>query len=280
MKFRFLISLFPLLAACAVDSSSPTGEGDRGALGKADLVGSCEHKGEPLCGGKGKGNCWCDDACVDFGDCCSDADEVCGIEPPPPEGQACGGLLGLQCDEDEFCSYGEDDFCGFADATGECVQRPDACIALFDPVCGCDGNTYGNSCNAASAGVSVAHDGECEQQGEFCGGFAGIPCPEGEECVDDPNDDCDPENGGADCGGICIPSEPKPFCGGFGNFPCPEGMQCVDDPDDDCDPNNGGADCGGVCIPAADCAPIICALFCENGFQTDENGCPICACNE
>jgi hypothetical protein len=38
----------------------------------------------------------------------------------------------------------------------------------------------------------------------FCGGFAGIKCKGGKLCVDDPTDDCDPKNGGADCGGICV----------------------------------------------------------------------------
>lgn len=37
----------------------------------------------------------------------------------------------------------------------------------------------------------------------FCGGIAGFPCPDGMQCVDDPDDSCDPKNGGADCGGIC-----------------------------------------------------------------------------
>jgi hypothetical protein len=38
----------------------------------------------------------------------------------------------------------------------------------------------------------------------FCGGFAAIACPVGYTCVDDPADGCDPENGGADCGGVCV----------------------------------------------------------------------------
>jgi hypothetical protein len=37
-----------------------------------------------------------------------------------------------------------------------------------------------------------------------CGGFAGLPCPDGFTCVDDPRDDCSPCRGGADCGGICV----------------------------------------------------------------------------
>jgi hypothetical protein len=39
---------------------------------------------------------------------------------------------------------------------------------------------------------------------QFCGGFAGIACPKGYTCEDDPNDGCNPATGGADCGGICV----------------------------------------------------------------------------
>jgi hypothetical protein len=38
---------------------------------------------------------------------------------------------------------------------------------------------------------------------QMCGGIAGFQCPEGQVCVDDPTDNCDPANGGADCIGIC-----------------------------------------------------------------------------
>lgn len=37
----------------------------------------------------------------------------------------------------------------------------------------------------------------------MCGGIAGIPCPGAGTCVDDPSDECDPQQGGADCGGLC-----------------------------------------------------------------------------
>ena len=39
----------------------------------------------------------------------------------------------------------------------------------------------------------------------LCGGIAGFQCPTGLRCLDDPADNCDPNNGGADCGGICVP---------------------------------------------------------------------------
>jgi hypothetical protein len=50
-----------------------------------------------------------------------------------------------------------------------------------------------------------------------CGGFAGLPCGANEECIDDPSDSCDPNKGGADCDGICVPKAtecgPKVTCG-------------------------------------------------------------------
>jgi len=157
-----------------------------------------------------------------------------------------------------------------------------------------------------------------------CGGLAGIPCPGAGKCVDDPSDGCDPNNGGADCGGICqcfplpcpsnAPFNPDPsvcacvtktpvqHCGGIAGIPCPGGGKCVDDPSDGCDPNNGGADCGGICqcIETVSCiigdvfdsspgvcacvpkapttCPPVCDIFCTYGNVPDANGCPTCAC--
>jgi len=51
--------------------------------------------------------------------------------------------------------------------------------------------------------IAACVDDDGLPAGPFCGGIAGLPCPGSGMCVDDPSDDCDPELGGADCGGMC-----------------------------------------------------------------------------
>jgi hypothetical protein len=75
--------------------------------------------------------------------------------------QSCGSRGLGSCDDDSFCSFPAGADCGRADAPGVCVRRPEICLQIFQPVCGCDGETYSNTCTANSARVSVEHDGEC-----------------------------------------------------------------------------------------------------------------------
>jgi hypothetical protein len=77
-------------------------------------------------------------------------------------GAICGGFIGTQCDAGQYCDYPPEMACGIADGSGVCKVIPDACTAQADPVCGCDGKTYGNACLAASNGVSVLSKGACK----------------------------------------------------------------------------------------------------------------------
>ncbi len=48
----------------------------------------------------------------------------------------------------------------------KCVENinPDCfCILIFDPVCGCNNQTYGNACQAACAGIPKVKKGECKK---------------------------------------------------------------------------------------------------------------------
>jgi hypothetical protein len=179
--------------------------------GAADQTGTCEPRAEfctlqfdPVCG--------CDDRT--YGNACEAAQAGISVasegECQSPGGQSCGGDLpgGSQtCGAGEFCNFAPDAICGFADATGTCQPTPEACILIFDPVCGCDGRTYGNACEANSFGVSVASEGECEGgAGNGCGGLLGLTCAEGEFCDFAPGDFC----GFADATGTC--RETPEFC--------------------------------------------------------------------
>jgi hypothetical protein len=78
---------------------------------------------------------------------------------------------------------------------------------------------------AEESAEEVGTDSAASKDGQFCGGFGGIACPAGYTCVDDPSDTCDPRNGGADCGGICVKAA--------------RATETVDTTDD------GAKDCGG-----------------------------------
>jgi hypothetical protein len=61
------------------------------------------------------------------------------------------------CDEESFCLYPQ----GLCAPPGRCARRDVLCLAIVDPVCGCDGQTYSSACIAQQMGVSVLHRGAC-----------------------------------------------------------------------------------------------------------------------
>ncbi len=81
--------------------------------------------------------------------------------PCEPSADAfCGGIAGTVCADGFYCLFAEGS-CGSSDQSGVCDEIPEVCTEIFQPVCGCDGETYANDCFAATAGVSVASEGEC-----------------------------------------------------------------------------------------------------------------------
>ena len=85
-------------------------------------------------------------------DCHTDSDCQSTKEYCMYEGSTNSNLASLKVGSFDACSSNQ---------VGKCTVKPEFCIEIYAPVCGCDGETYGNFCFASMEGVNLAYEGNC-----------------------------------------------------------------------------------------------------------------------
>lgn len=103
-----------------------------------------------------EGNCWIE--CVPDEPGAPDECEACFMEAQE-RAEACFDAPNL--DPDACREESEEAFAACEQLCGFDEPEPCACPDVWAPVCGEDGETYGNACAAECSNTPIAHEGEC-----------------------------------------------------------------------------------------------------------------------
>ena len=185
-----------------------------------------------------------------------------------PVPKACGARAGNTCASNEYCAYTEGLYCGGADAEATCRPRPEVCDAIYSPVCGCDGQSYANSCEASRAGSGVMSSGACSGSAHSCV-VGGVTYPDGTGNIpaDDGCNICSCTDGRLACTKKACPA-PK-ACGGFAGFTCAATEYCAYVEGQLC----GAADASATCQRRPDACLTNVAPVCACDGKTYSNAC-------
>ena len=184
----------------------------------------------------------------------------------------CGPGSSVQCDPEDYCQSEPDMNCGSVALGGRCVLRDDACADIGHLVCGCDGHSYGNECEAHMNGIAIKHVGGCSATDCIArGGYVVHDEKPGEARCNDPDEDWSGIGQGLESETTrCCYAKPPALktCGGTGGLKCADGEYCNQDQ------FAGTRGCGAARANATGvCRPIPKSAVCTRNYRT------VCGCD-
>ena len=156
-----------MLRCDPLDGASICIKTEDGICGKGEDVcnspADCKEERDTKCDDGTKYDCWMEEPVGCKGDRIVALQEGCWECVNP---NTCSAVGETNCTRDDECGDLGFAYChrpvGQCSAAGVCQNVEDTgCPEIYAPVCGCDGETYGNDCMAEQSGINIASEGEC-----------------------------------------------------------------------------------------------------------------------